>query len=151
MLENYVVALPCVHIIDYDDAAGIDIDQSAADVARFLVPFKCEVYRAGLIVSETCGGSTQGQIKFDKRPTVASDTNRTDGTIGHFYMGTTAAGKMLYDAVGAGEILVPGEEVIVEIAVQATGGSPAGHVLPVLLVKPISETIANLTNMVATA
>jgi hypothetical protein len=150
MLENYIIPLPVVKIVDYDDAVGIDLDQTAADVARILVPFKCEVVLAALIITETCAGTTPGVVTMDKRPTAGSDASRGAADIASFAMGTTAAGKMLYDKVAKGTILYPGDEVVVEIATQPVTG-PAGHFEPVLLVKPLSETLANLTDMVETA
>ncbi|MBU2550231.1 MAG: hypothetical protein KKB20_17615 [Proteobacteria bacterium] len=131
-------------------AAGIDLDQTAADVGKFSVPFKCEVLMAGLTIVETCAGTTPGVVKFDLRPTAGSDTSRGDGDIATFAMGTTAAGKVLYDKAGIGTTLEPGNEVVVEIATQPVTG-PAGQFIPFLLVKPVPETIANLDNMVETA
>jgi hypothetical protein len=150
MLENYVIPLPVVKQIDFDDTAGIDLDQVAADVARILVPFKCEVVMAQLIITETCAGSTPGVVKMDRRVTAGSDSGRGDGDIGEFAMGTTAAGKVLYDEVAKGTVLNAGDEVVVQITTAPVTG-PAGHFEPVLLVKPLSETKANQTDMVATA
>ncbi|HAJ28116.1 MAG TPA: hypothetical protein DCG53_12880 [Syntrophus sp. (in: bacteria)] len=144
------IALPCNYLVDYDDVLGIDLDQAAGDVAVFVVPFKCEVVLPMLAISETCAGTTPGQVDFDRRPTIASDTNRGAADIAHFAMGTTAAGKVLYDKVGVGTILYPGEEVVVQIAVQPVTG-PAGHFRPILLVKYCPETLANLPDMVETA
>jgi hypothetical protein len=151
MLENYIIPLPVVKIVDYDDAAGIDLDQAAADVARIVVPFNCVVVRAGLSIIETCGGSTPGVVKFDLRPTAGSDASRGNGDIAEFAMAATAAGKLMYDEVAKGTILLAGSEVIVEITTRPTSGSPAGHFEPILLVSPKSETLANMSNMVVTA
>ena len=155
MLSNEVTSLPCHYIVDYDDAAGIDCNQTAADVAIFPVPFKCQVYLAGLVVTETCAGTTSTPVvKFDKRVTAGSDTSRTDGTLGALTLSTTAAGKMMYDTVARGEaagILEPGEEVVVQLVTSATGTGAAGHIRPVLLVKYWAETAANLADMTETA
>jgi hypothetical protein len=151
MLENYIVSLPVVKVVDYDDVAGIDLDQAAADVARILVPFNCVVVRAMLIVTETCGGSTTGVVQFDRRPTAGSDASRGSADIANFAMVTTAAGKVLYDEVAKGTVLEAGDEIVVEITTRPTSGSPAGHFEPVLLVQPKSETLANMADMVATA
>jgi hypothetical protein len=150
MLENYIIPLPVVKQIDFDDILGVDLDQTAADVAHINVPFKCEVVRAQLIITETCAGTTPGVVKFDKRPTAGTATNRGNGDIAEFAMGTTAAGKVLYDEVAKGTILYPGDEIVVEISTAPVTG-PAGHFEPVLLVKPLSETLANLSDMVVTA
>ncbi|OPY17011.1 MAG: hypothetical protein A4E74_01544 [Syntrophus sp. PtaB.Bin075] len=144
------IALPCNYLIDYDDPVGIDLDQTAADVAVFVIPFKCEVVLAELAISETCAGTTPGQVDFDLRPTIGSDTDRGAADIAHFAMGTTAAGKVLYDKVAQGTILYPGEEVVCEIKVQPVT-NPAGHFRPVLLVRYLPETLANLSDMVETA
>jgi hypothetical protein len=150
MLENYIIPLPVVKQIDFDDILGVDLDQTAADVAHILVPFNCEVVRAQLIVTETCAGTTPGVVKFDRRPTAGSATDRGDGDIADFKMGTTAAGKVLYDLVAAGTLLDAGDEIVVEISTAPATG-PAGHFEPVLLVKPCSETLENLADLVATA
>lgn len=151
MLSNYIVPLHESRMIDFDDVVGIDLDQAAADVARFVVPFKCEVHQAQLHITETCGGSTPGVVMFDRRPTLGSDSSRGSGDIASFAMAATAAGKVLFDNVARGTVLYPGDEVIVEITTRPTSGSPAGHFVPQLLVKPISEMDANLTDMVETA
>ena len=150
MLENYIVALPVVKQIDFDDILGIDLDQSPADVAHILVPFKCEVVRAQLTVTEVCAGTVKGVVAMDKRPTAGSDASRGAADIASFAMGTTAVGKVLYDEVAKGTILYPGDEVVVEIVTQPTDAA-TGHFEPELLVKPLSESLANLTDMVATA
>ena len=144
------VALPCNYFVNTTDAQGIDLDQTAADAAVFSVPFKCEVVRAQLAVTETCAGTTPGQVDFDLRPTSGSDTNRGAADIAHFAMATTAAGKVLYDKAGTGTILYPGQEVVCEIKVQPVTGA-AGHFRPQLLVRYLPETLANMSNMVETA
>ena len=144
------VALPCFLFIDYNDVAGVDTDQVAADVGRFVVPFKCQVILAALVVTEVCAGTLTPVVAFDKRPTAGSDTDRGDGDIANFVMGTTAAGKVLYDLAAAGTVLTPGEEVIIEITVQPTDAA-SGHFVPYLLVEALPETKANLGDLVATA
>jgi len=154
MLRNdQPIALPYHSAVDYDDALGFDMDQGAADMGSFIVPYSCMVKLAGLVITETKRrGQTQrpgcGQNSI-KRPTAGSDTNRGDGDIAEFNLGTTAAGKMLYDEVAVGTELNPGEEVVVELATQPVGGA-AGHCRPVLLVEYLPETKTNMTNMVAT-
>lgn len=147
MLENYIVPLPCVKMVDYDDILGIDLDQAAGDVARFIIPFRCRIYSCQLHITETCAGTTQGEVAFDLRPTAGSDTNRGDGDVAYFYMGTTAGGKFLYQHSAKGLVLIPGKEVVVQITVQPVT-NPAGHFEPVLLVHPAHETVTNLARMV---
>ena len=150
--SDLLIPLPLDLFIDYDDALGVDCDQTPADVGVFHVPFKCEVVRAQASVTEGCaGGDTTPVLKFDKRPTGGSDTGRGDGDIANLVLGTTPQGKTLYDEAALGTVLEPGEEVVVEVAVQATGTGAAGHVRPELLVKMLPETKANMADMVATA
>ena len=69
---------------------------------------------AGVVVTETCAGATTTPVvKFDRRPTAGSDTGRGDGDIANFVLGTTAAGKVLYDKAAVGTVLMPGDEVVV--------------------------------------
>ena len=151
MISDYEHVLDPKHIVDYDDALGVDCDQAPADVAVFDIPFKCELQRVQAAVTEACAGATtKPAMKFDKRPTAGSDTGRGDGDMGELILGTTAAGKVVYDLVGRGQILLPGEEVVVQLTVQATGTGAAGHFRPALVVKPLAETLVNLSNMVET-
>jgi hypothetical protein len=144
------ISLPYHSAVDYDDLLGIDMDQGAADMGSFIVPFKCKVLLAGLMITETnAGATTPGVVKYDKRPTAGSDTARGDGDIAEFKLLTTAAGKFLYDEVGVGITLEPGQEVVVQLVTQPVG-SPAGHVRPSLLVEYMPETKANLANLVVT-
>jgi len=139
------------YIVDYDDAAGIDCDQTPADVAVFVIPFKCEFVMACCEVTEACAGdTTTPAAKFDKRPTGGNDTGRGDGDFGEFNLETTAQGKVMYDKVAQGQELEPGEEIVVELTTQASGTGAAGHIRPYILVKYMPETLANLSNMVET-
>jgi len=148
--SDLLIPLPLDLFIDYDDAAGVDCDQSPADVGVFHVPFKCQVVRAQLNVTEVCAGSsTTPIVDFDLRPTLGSDASRGAADIAHFIMGTTAAGKVLYDEVAIGTVLEPGDEVIVQLTTAAVG-TPTGHFRPDLLVQQMPETKANMTDMVAT-
>ena len=150
MLQQGKVALPCNYIVDYDDAAGIDMDQSPADVAVFVIPFECVVDHVGAVVTEVCAGSSATPVvKFDKRPTGGSDTGRGDGDIGELKLLTTAQGKYIYDLVARKTILYPGQEVMVQLTVQAAG-TPTGHIRPTLVVHPRDEMFANMSNTVVT-
>lgn len=148
--SDLLIPLPLDLFVDYDDALGVDCDQSPADVGVFHVPFKCEVVRAQLNITEVCAGSTSTPVvDFDKRPTLGDDTDRGAADIAHFVCGTTARGKVLYDEAALGTVLEPGEEVIVQLTTAAVG-TPTGHFRPDLLVKMIPETKANLADLVAT-
>ena len=148
--SDLLIPLPLDLFLGYDDAAGVDCDQTPADVGVFHVPFKCEVVRAQLNITEACaGGTTTPEVDFDLRPTLGSDTSRGAADIAHFIMGTTAQGKVLYDEVAVGTVLAPGDEVVVQL-VTAAVGTPTGHFRPDLLVQLIPETKANMTDLVAT-
>lgn len=152
MLSKQIVSLPVLYFIDYDDAAGIDTDQSPADVAFIVIPFKCFVLYAGCLVTETCAGATTTPVvAFDSRPTAGSDTGRGTADIANLTLSTTAAGILIYDLVAQGTLLYPGYEVVVELTVQATGTGAAGHVRPLLVVEYVPETMANLADAVVTA
>jgi hypothetical protein len=148
---DLLVSLPLDLFVDYDNPLGVDCDQSPADVGVFHVPFKGEVVRGQASVTEACAGDTTTPVlKFDKRPTAGSDAGRGDGDMANLVLGTTPQGNTVYDEAAIGAVLEPGEEVVVELAVQATGTAAAGHVRPELLVALIPETKVNLINMVAT-
>jgi hypothetical protein len=148
MLQQGIMALPYNGVIDYDDAAGVDLDQSPADVGHFIVPMKCEIIEVGAVVTETCvGSSATPEMSFDLRPAAGSDTNRSE--IGLLKFLTAAQGKVVYDKAPKGTILYPGQEIVAEVKTQAVG-SAAGHARPYVLVKPLDETKANLANMVET-
>jgi hypothetical protein len=146
------IELPYNGAIDYDDAAGVDMDQAAGDIGCFIIPFRCQVIMAGAVVTETCaGGTTTPVVDFDLRPTAGSDTSRGAADIGHLVLSTTAAGKVMYDKVAVGTVLEPGQEIVFELKTAATGTSKAGHVRPFVLVQYLPEVLGNLTNMVETA
>jgi len=153
MLRNdQPVSLPPVIMIDFDDVEGIDADQGAADVARFIIPFKCEVFRAAIAVTEVfAGADSTPVVDFDSRPTLGSDTDRGAADVGHIVGGTAAAGKIMYDDGGRGTQLEPGEEVVVQLTTASVGTGKTGHFLPILLVIPLPETDANLANLSETA
>ena len=145
------IALPMMQAVGYADTAGVDCDQAPADILFFIVPFKCIVLLAGLLVTEACAGATTTPVmKFDRRITAGSDTGRGDGDIANFVLGTTAAGKILYDKAAVGTVLMPGDEVVAELTVRATGTGAAGHVRPFLLVQYDPEVMANLPEMLET-
>ena len=140
-----------VYIVDYDDAAGIDMDQSPADVALFSIPHNCTVWEVGAVVTEACAGGTKTPVlKFDKRPTAGSDSGRGDGDIGELNLATTAAGAVMYDRAGANVQLEAGNEVVVQLTTQATGTGAAGHVRPYLSVIRDPEVRANMAAKVET-
>jgi|GEM_PF-1029352 len=149
--SDLLISLPVFLPLDYNDDHGVDCDQSAADVGIIPIPFKCEVVRAELLVTEVCAGSSSTPVvDFDKRPSAGSDVGRGAADIAHFIMGAIAADNVLYDEAALGTLLEPGDEVVVQLTTAAVG-TPTGHFWPVLLVKMIPETKANISNMVETA
>jgi len=153
--DDVLIALPLFLAVDYDDALGIDMDQGTGDKGTFIVPFRCEVFLAGAVVTEVCcGADTTPVVDFDRRPTAGIDDDRGAADIAHLVLATTAAGKTMYDRAAVGTVLEPGEEVVVDLATAATdagGGLQTGHILPFLLVKQIPEVFGNLSDMVETA
>ncbi len=153
--DDVLIALPLHLAVDYNDLLGIDMDQTAGDMGTFIVPFRCEVFLAGATVTEVCAGAdTTPVVDFDKRPTAGVETDRGAADIAHLVLGTTAAGKVMFDRVAKGTILAPGEEVVVQLTTAATdagGSAQTGHVLPFLLVKCLPEVPGNLSDMVETA
>lgn len=146
--SDVLIALPLHLAVDFDDAQGIELEQAAKDVGSFIIPYRCEVFLAGVVVCETCVGAATPVVDFDKRPTAGDDTSRGSADIAHLVLGLTAAGKVMYDRVAKGVVLEPGEEVVVQLTTAAT---TAGHCKPFLLVKQIPEVLANLSDMVETA
>jgi hypothetical protein len=153
--DDVLVALPLHLAVDYDDALGIDMDQVAADMGTFIVPFRCEVFLAGAVVTEVCcGADTTPVVDFDLRPTAGSDVARGSADIAHLVLSTTAAGKVMYDRAALGTVLEPGEEIVVQLAVPAAdagGNLQTGHIKPFLLVKVLPEVPGNLSGLVETA
>ena len=109
---------------------------AAADVGKFVIPFKCEVIEAGAVVVTNFVGASiaDGRVKLDSRANAGSDTDREDGDIADLNFGTTGAsaqGDVVYDLVGQGNILEPGQEVVVEVITgitQVAGATTTGAI-----------------------
>jgi hypothetical protein len=128
---------------------------AAADVGFFTVPFKCEVLEAGLVVRIAFVGASiaDANVKFDKRPTAGSATLRGDGDIADFKLGVTggsALGDVMYDLVGQGTTLEPGQEVVVEVVTGIATNASTGSVWPYLTVAHLPEVRDNLSHMTET-
>ena len=128
---------------------------SAADIHIWTIPIKCIPIRAGFTLTTTVSSSVSAVVKFDRRPTAGSDTDRGDGDVGTITIPTTAAaGKAYYektDFVDAAtgdwvQDLDEGEQVVVQVTTAATS---AGAGIPWLLVELNPEMPANNTAMVA--
>lgn len=153
--DNAPISLPVQYLVmetgkGYADVLGFDCDQTAADAAVFEIPFKCVLQEVGVVVTETCGGTTKPIVDFDLRPTAGSDDARGAADLGYLVLSTTAAGKVMYDLVGKGTTLIPGSEIVCELSV-AAATNPTGHCRPYVLVEYVPEVLANLTAKVVTA
>jgi hypothetical protein len=137
-------------------AAGAEqLLTSAADIHTFTIPFKCKPIRAGVTITTTVSSAASVVVKFDRRPTAGSDTNRGDGDVGTITIAkTAAAGKAYYentDYVDAGtgewvDYLDEGEQVVVQVT---TASTSAGKGIPWLLVELFPEMPGNNSAMVA--
>jgi len=138
------------------DDEGIDYaNHAAADMGIFEVPFKCEVVRAYAVITEDLAGTNvAGQVKFDRRFTAGSDTGRADGDVATLNFGVTgvsAEGDVAYDNAGMGVSLEPGMQVVVQCVSAPSGTGETGHIWPMLLVRPLPETAANMSALQETS
>lgn len=151
---NQPVPLQFRHIIDYDDTVGIDVDQSVADMAIADVPCNGVVlFSACLITEVITADETAPVFKFDHRVTAGSDTNRTDGTLGAITIpDATAAGAVVYDEAGKGQRVYAGDQVVFQYTTKASESAGiTGHVVPLLVIDPEWDMLANLTGWSETA
>lgn len=119
-------------------------DIGAAGVNSFAPAFQPYYVRGVMAVIDNDIGAT-GQIKFDKRPTVGTDSGRGDGDVGVLNLTTAhTQGKIVYK-FGLNVLITPGQEVIAEVT-DVTAASDVADI--VLLVEPASEVAANLPKMV---
>jgi hypothetical protein len=118
---------------------------SAADKYTFTIPFKCDVKRIFLVIEGTdTGGAT---VKFDKRPTAGSDTDRGDGDVGTITIpGSNCQGKMYYEDPSTVVTLDEGDQVVVQVTAE---GVSALNVVPGMLLMHVPEVPANNSAMVA--
>lgn len=106
-------------------------------------PFKI---RAVAVAINAAPGDA-GVLKFDKRPTVGSDTGRGDGDVAVLNLLTThAAGNVIYKE-GLDVLINPGQQVVAEMT-DASAAVTAAVIS--MLVEEAHERPANLTNMKAT-
>lgn len=145
--------VPFRHIIDYDDTVGIDVDQSAADVAIADIPCNGTILFTALMCTEAVTAATTAPVfKFDIRPTAGSDTGRGDGDAGAITIPSgTAIGTVMYDEAAKGDQVTAGDQVVCQYATAASGPSITGHVVPMLVIDPEWEMLANLSAFTETA
>jgi len=120
---------------------------TAADIGHWASGLIPHVIRAVALVFTTAVDAT-GQVSFDKRPTVGSDTGRGNGDVAVInYTSTTGAqGKVVYKE-GLNIEIAPGEEVVAQV----TDATPtAGNAHVILYVEPRWERPANNIDMSAT-
>lgn len=138
------------------DRLGANISDLGQDLApandvagdyiwAFSVPFFCEARRFLFYVTETVvGTSTAPVLKFWKNGTSGTELDAITVPVG------TVAGKCMYVDLASIQ-LEPGDEILVELDVVASGGSPAGMGWCMVEVDYYPETIGNLDNMVESA
>jgi hypothetical protein len=127
---------------------GYDLSDGAANdvVGIFYVPFKCILREVGLYITEATDTGAS-LFYFDKIAIGVVPTE--DGDCGAVNLpNPTVIGKVYYDLVGKGTVLVPGEAI--ECSFQ-TDGAGAGKVVPYVIVEYCPEVKGNLTAMVETA
>ena len=113
------------------------------DKARWSPGFVPHIIRAVVVAVNAAPGDA-GVVKFDKRPTYSSDTNRGDGDIAVVNLATThAQGNMVYKKA-LNVTINPGQEVVVEVT-DASASVNGARVS--LLVEPAPEEPANITAM----
>lgn len=146
----FPIALPGYRLGEDQSDLGQDFvlgSDSAGDyVWAFPVPFKCEVRRLLINVTEVVAADqTAPAFKFWK--------NGTGGTLLDTIVipDETAAGKCMYVDITSVQ-LEPGDEILVELDVDATDtGTESGHGWAMVEIDYYPETVGNLSNMVESA
>ena len=133
----------------YFPIVGVNLaTNTTGDKATLVVPFKCVVKRAFVVVNTASVSATAFVIKFDKRPTAGSDTGRGDGDVA--VISKTASvdqqGKYLYEDPSSRVTLDEGEQVMVEVT---TANGDACAVDAGILVEYTPEIPANNSAMAA--
>jgi hypothetical protein len=129
-------------------ARGADLN-SVADVTGAhwspgYVPHR--VRAVALAIDNAIGGA--GVLKFDKRPTHGSDTDRGDGDVAVLTIPNSTAGGIVLYKDGLNVLINPGEQVVAEVT-DATAASDTGTVI--IYVEPVWERPGNNTSMLASA
>lgn len=119
---------------------ALDATGDAADTLKVVTPIT--VVAIGVLCSVACTG-TNGVVKFDKRPTLGSDTSRGDGDVGTINLADPTAGK-LTKAFITPQDFDPGEEIVPQVTTATTAGD--GH--HVIFYRERHEQDANLSNVV---
>lgn len=125
---------------------------STGDKARWSPAMVPHIVRAVAIILNATPGDS-GVVKGDLRPTIGSDTSRTDGTVFTINLATShtfTAGtvrKVIYHVPAAPVTVMPGQEVVVEVtdASASVNGAKISF-----LVEPAWDQPGNITGMVAT-
>ena len=106
-------------ILEPHNAVKLIATDSAADVLRYVVPFKCELRQIQAHVLGT--EATALVVKADKRPTAGSDTGRGDGDLGSITFGASnLQGKVLTDTPTSRLTLDRGEEMVLQVTTAST-------------------------------
>ena len=126
-------------------SAQFDIN-SATDKATLTIPFKCRVYRAQVISASAATGGAS--IHFESY--VTSSTVRGAADIADITLpASSVLGLAYFDNVARGTILDVGQQVIVQVVSEGSGGSTYAYAQ--LIVDYIPEVEGNQAKMVETA
>lgn len=93
---------------------------STGDVALWAPAFVAHIVRGAAIALNATPGDA-GVVKFDLRPTVGSDTSRTDGTVATINLATThtftagSAQPVVYHIPSSPVTVYPGQTVVAEV------------------------------------
>lgn len=104
-----------------------------------------EVIAVEDVITVTVAGAPV--VKWDKRPTAASDTGRGDGDVASLTYPATVptAGQVVYKELTTPIRLNPGEQAVREVTTTGSAGSAIGR----LIYRVLNERPANITAMKA--
>jgi hypothetical protein len=129
-----------------EDAVSVAATADIAQWAPVCVPHR--IHMIAIALNATPGDA--GVVKFDLRPTVGSDTNRTDGTVGIINLATShtftagSAQPVIYEELDEPFVVYPGQEVIAQVT-DASANATAVHIG--LWVEPVYERPGNIVDL----
>lgn len=121
---------------------------STGDKVTLPIPVaKVQVLRSELIISGT--EATALVVQYDSQPTIGSATGRGTADIGDITVtAVNNQGKVFYDRVAQGTVLLAGSGVVCEVT---TASSAAKNFYPNIIVEVIPEVPENVAAMTETA
>lgn len=137
-----------VQMLKSTGEAAVDLT-STGDKALWGPMFVPHVVHAAAIGLNGTPGDA-GVVKFDLRPTIGSDTSRTDGTVATINLATThtfTAGSgqpVVYHQVSSPVTVYPGQTVVAEVT-DASAVADGARI--VLWVEPVYETPGNIVGL----